>query len=140
MGSPHMRRRYRATGTRSGLAYLFLILGAATLYVGQRVYSNREQAALNILTAHVDAQTQALDRLTAGRDSLLALAVIRPKAEALGLRDVAVEQLARLPLTAPPLRHYGFPASPVRLSQTVSRIWNWLDAPRVESQEVAAHE
>ena len=140
MGSPHMRRRYRATGTRSGLTYVFLILGAAALYLGQRVYSSREQTALELLSAHVNAQTQALARLTARRDSLLSLAIVRPKAEALGLREVALGQLARLPLTAPPLRAYTAPASPAQISQTFSRIWNWLDAPVIESQEAVATE
>lgn len=140
MGSPHMRRRYRATGTRSGLAYVFLILGAAALYVGQRVYSGREQTALEHLSAHVDAQNQALERLTARRDSMLSLAIVRPKAEALGLREVALDQLARLPLTAPPIRAYAAPASPAEISQTFSRIWNWLDAPVIESQEAVATE
>ena len=138
MGSPHMRRRYRATGTRSGLTYVFLILGAAALYVGQRVYAGREQAALELLSAHVDAQTQALGRLTARRDSLLSLSIVRPKAESLGLREVALGQLARLPLTAPPLRYESAPASPAHLSQTFGRIWNWLDAPAIKSQEAVA--
>ena len=43
MSSPHLRRRYRAAGTRPGLAYLFLLLAGATLYVGLRVYTIREQ-------------------------------------------------------------------------------------------------
>lgn len=140
MGSPHMRRRYRATGTRSGMTYLFLILSAAALYVGQRVYAGREQTTLELLSAQVDRQAGALDRLTAKRDSLLNLAIVRPRAEALGLREVALGQLARLPLTAPPLRNRDIPAKPAHLSETVGRIWNWLDVPAIVSQEAAATE
>ena len=140
MGSPHLRRRYRATGTRSGLTYLFLILGAATLYVGQRVYAGREQAALDLLGAHVNQQTQYLGRLAAQRDSLLSLAIVRPKAVALGLRSVGLGQLARLPLSAPRDPQGAMPASPVQFSQTADRIWKWLDPPGIESQEVAAAE
>ena len=140
MPSPHMRRRYRTVGARPGLAYLIVLVGLATFYVGQRVYCDRRLSALDVLQREVDQYAEARDRLLAQRDSLLGLPVIGPRAEALGLSVAHLDQLARLPLGMPvPDVTFQTPAS-FELADAVGRIWIWLDGPTVESQEALAGE
>jgi hypothetical protein len=135
-----MRRRYRATGSRRGLIYLFLILSAAALYVGQRHYTGRQQHAFDRLNNEFESQKQKLVQLTARRDSLIGWAVIQPRAEALGLRPLELKQMARLPLSLAPRRFDPEPAPSVRLAEAVGRVWQWLDPPELETNAVQAAE
>jgi len=140
MSSPHLRRRYRATGSRSGLTYLFVILSAAALYVGQRHYTSHQQQVLDRLYNELETQQQKQVQLTARRDSLIGLAVIQPRAEALGLHALELKQMARLPLSVSPQRFDPTPASSVRLAEAAGRVWQWLDPPELETSEVQAAE
>jgi hypothetical protein len=140
MSSPHLRRRYRATGSRSGLTYLFIILGAAALYVGQRHYISRQQRAFDQLRSEFESHEQKLVQLTAQRDSLIGLAVIQPRAEALGLHSMQLKQMGRLPLKMSPRLFEPAPANSVQLAEAVGRVWRWLDPPELESNAVQAAE
>jgi hypothetical protein len=135
-----MRRRYRATGSRPGLIYLILILSAAALYVGQRHYTGRQQHAYDRLCNEFEAQKQKQVQLTARRDSLIGLAVIQPRAEALGLQRLQLSQTRRLPLSLPPHRFDPTPAGSVRLAEALGRVWQWLDPPELETSTVQAAE
>jgi hypothetical protein len=118
--------------------YLFLALAGLTLYVGQQVYTGREQRAVDRLYATVTAERVALDRLSARRDSLLGLSVIEPQALKLGLRPPELEQLARLPLDAPAVFDVPLPPAPPTLGGAFARVWQWLDPPTVAPTEALA--
>lgn len=137
MSIPRLRRRYRATGSRRGLTYLFLFLGVAALYVGIRVYTERQQYALGRLDQEVSIRHTLRDSLLAERDRLTSYAVITVKAEKLGLRPADLNQLARVPLSAP-IPETDFPATPVGVSTALAKVWHWLDAPELQPQEVQA--
>lgn len=140
MNSPHLRRRYRATGTRSGLAYLLGLLAAASLYVGQHVYTVRLQCAVEALRQDTDSIQLELDRLTAVRDGQISLAVMEPRAHKLGLQSPDLTQLARLPMDAPILYEPVVPARSPVFVDVVQKVWQSLDLPGLSTNEVKAGE
>lgn len=140
MSLPHLRRRYRAVGARSGLTYLFLALAPTALYVGLRVYTARQQGTLDALQKQVDLRQEEHNRLLAERDRLVSLAEIRPRAEALGLEPIELNRMARLPLSAPAIRFDRNPVAPVSLAEAAGRLWRWLDPPTPSAQEALAGE
>jgi hypothetical protein len=122
------------------LAYLLGLLAAASLYVGQHVYSVRQQCAVEALRQDVDSAQLELDRLTAVRDGLISLATIEPRARRLGLESPDLAQMARLPLDAPVLYEPVTPAVPPAFVDAVSKVWQWLDPPGISASEVKADE
>jgi hypothetical protein len=118
--------------------YLLLALAGLTLYVWQHVYTGREQRAVDHMFAVVKTDRAELDRLTARRDSLLSLSVIEPSAMKLGLRPPQLEQMARLPLDAPPVFDVPLPPEPPTLAGAFTRVWKWLDPPTVTPTEALA--
>jgi len=140
MSAPHLRRRYRATGSRRGLVYLFLLVGLSALYVGQRYYTGRKQVELDRGRLQLDRKIELLDSLQACRDSLRTLARIEPRALQLGLERVDLAQLARLPLTSPvlPRNEYEQPAQPFQWAGAGRRIWDWLDGAGIETSSARA--
>lgn len=140
MPQPHMRRRYRAVGARPGLVYLVVLVGLATLHLGQKFYFERRLANVESLQRELDSLDLTGDRMVAQRDSLLGLPVIGPRAEALGLGAPKIEQLARLPLGIIPVdAPLQTPAS-FELVDAAGRLWDWLDPPGIESQKALAGE
>ena len=137
MSIPRLRRRYRATGSRRGFIYLFMLLGIAALYVGIRVYTERELIALGRLDQEVSSRQTLRDSLLAERDRLTSYAVITAKAEKLGLEPADLDQLARVPLSAP-VPELDDPATPVGVSTALAKVWHWLDTPAIHPQEVQA--
>ena len=137
MSIPRLRRRYRATGSRRGFAYLFLFLGIAALYVGVRVYTERQVQALVRLDKEVSARQVLRDSLLAERDRLTSFAVVTAKAEKLGLVPADLNQLARVPLSAP-VPEFRDPTASVGVTTALAKVWNWLDPPELQSQEVQA--
>lgn len=140
MASPHLRRRYRATGGRPGLIYLFVVLAIAAGYVAQRVFTDRERVEIKELQDVVDQEQKLCEQLAARRDSLLSLAVIEPRAEKLGLLAPELDQLARLPLDAPVLYQEPEYTDPSNLAEAVGRVWQWLDSPTISATEARAGE
>jgi len=138
MTSPHLRRRYRASGTRSGLAYLLGILAAASLYVGQHVYTVRQQVVVEALRKETDVIRLELDRLTGVRDGLMSLSNLEPQAHRLGLELPDLAQTAQLPLDAPVLYEPATPAQAPAFVEAARRIWGWLDVPGIGTNEVRA--
>lgn len=137
MSTTRLRRRYRASGSRRGLIYLFLFVGVAALYVGQRVYTDRQHFAVGRLEQEVAARTAQLDSLQAERDRLTSYTVITERALKLGLKPAELTQLARVPLAAPASRHFE-PAAGAGVQTAMAKVWRWLDGPEVQSQEVQA--
>lgn len=140
MNSPHLRRRYRASGTRSGLAYLLGLLAAASLYVGQHVYAVRQKFAVEAIRKDVEHVELELNRLRAVRDEMISLAAIEPRARELGLEAPDLAQTARLPLDAPVLYEPVTAAGPPALAEVFGKIWQWWDPPGVTTSEVRADE
>jgi len=122
------------------MIYLFLLLAVAAMYVGQRVYTGREQSAVDRLGGEVDSMQLLHDQLLARRDSLISLTVIEQKADRLGLVAPSLDQMARLPLDAPILHQEQIPTDPSALADAAGRIWKWLDPPTVSSTEALAGE
>jgi hypothetical protein len=138
MNSPHLRRRYRAAGTRSGLIYLLGFVAAASLYVAQHVYTVRQQCRVEALRRDVETAQVDCERLKAVRDSQLSLEVIQPRAQTLGLEAPDLLQMVRLPLDAPVLEIPLKPAEPPAFAQIGQRVWQWLDPPSLSPNEVRA--
>jgi hypothetical protein len=138
MTSPHLRRRYRASGTRSGLAYLLGILAAASLYVGQHVYTVRQQVVVEVLRKETAAIRLELDRLTGVRDERMSLSNLESQAHGLGLELPDLVQTTQLPLDAPVLYEPVTPARAPVLVEAARRIWGWLDFPGIGTSEVRA--
>jgi hypothetical protein len=134
---PRLRRRYRATGSRRGFAYLFLFLGIAALYVGIRVYTERQVQTLVRLDKEVSTRQVLRDSLLAERDHLNSFAVVTAKAEELGLVPPDLNRLARVPLSAP-VPAFQDPATSVGVTTALAKVWHWLDTPELQSQEVQA--
>jgi hypothetical protein len=140
MNAPHLRRRYRAAGTRSGLIYLIGAVAAASLYVAQHVYTVRQQCRVEVLRREVEDARLACERLTALRDSKLSLSEIQPRADSLGLDQPDLGQMVSLPLDAPILEHPQQPARPPGVILAWQRVVQGLDLPDVTSNEVRADE
>ena len=138
MSAPRMRRRYRATGSsRRGLIYLFGFLGVAALYVGQRVYTDRQRFVLGRLEQEVVFRQAKLDSLHAERDRLTSYAEITKRAQALGLRPADLKQLARVPLSAP-VPGLAEAAAPAGFGVAAARVWRWLGGPEGQKQQLQA--
>jgi len=138
MSSPHLRRRYRASGTRSGLAYLLGLLAAASLYVGQHVYTVRQQGVVEALRQDTDSIRLELDQLTAVRDGMISLAAMEPRARELGLHSPDLAQMVQLPLDAPVLYDPVTSAVPPQIVGTFAKVLDWLDPPSIGANEVKA--
>lgn len=137
MSAPHMRRRYRTSTPKRGLLWLFLLVLLSALYIGQRVYAERLSVRLDGKDQKLKAMASQLESLRAERDRLTSPAVLSLRAGKLGLRPAQVEQLARVPLSVPSLSPDSA-ATDRGLSGALVRVWNWLDGPSVNKQEVLA--
>jgi hypothetical protein len=137
MNAPRMRRRYRTSSPRRGLLYLLLFLALAAFYVGQQVYAQRLGVVLGDMEQKVRTMESRLGTLRAERDRLTSPAFLGVRAGALGLRAADITQLARVPLTLPPpVPEKDDPDQ--GLGGVFARVWQWLDGPTVQKQEVLA--
>ena len=132
-----MRRRYRTASPKRGLLWLFLLVLLASLYIGQRVYSQRLAVTLDGREQKLKSMQTNLETLRAERDRLTSPAVLGPRASKLGLHPADVKQLARVPLTVPSLAPDSVQTQ-TGLFAAFGRVWRWLDPPNVQQQEVLA--
>ena len=137
MTAARMRRRYRTASPKRGLLWLFLLVLLASLYIGQRVYSQRLTVTLDGREQKLKTMAAHLESLRAERDRLTSPGVLGPRASALGLRPAEVKQLARVPLSVPSALPDSAQAE-TGLLAAFGRVWRWLDPPNVQNQEVLA--
>lgn len=137
MTATRMRRRYRTASPKRGLLWLFLLVVLASLYIGQRVYSERLSVRLDGREQKLKTMQANLETLRAERDRLTSPAVLGPRASRLGLHPAVVKQLARVPLTVPSQAPDSTQPQNGLLG-TFARVWRWLDPPNVQQQEVLA--
>ena len=75
MTATHMRRRYRTASPKRGLLWLFLLVLLASLYIGQRVYSQRLSVTLDGREQKLKSMQANLETLRAERDRPLPCSV-----------------------------------------------------------------
>lgn len=114
---------------------LFLVMAAA--YVGQSVYAQRLRVELGQTENMIKAMEGTLDSLRAERDRLTSPPVLGLRAQALGLRVAEITQLARVPLILPPPEQEEVERDR-GLGGAFVKVWNWLDGPTFQKQEVQA--
>ena len=137
MTALRMRRRYRTASPKRGMLWLFLLVLLASLYIAQRVYSQRLTVTLDGREQKLKTMAAHLETLRAERDRLTSPGVLGPRASNLGLRPAEVEQLARVPLTIPSQLPDSTQVE-TGLLGAFARVWRWLDPPNMHKQEVLA--